>query len=98
MLLLRSCSVDLAREIVRRPDGEVRLTTTESGLLAYLSARPGQTVSREELLRKVWGHQGEVVTRSVDATVTRLRRKIERDPSEPDHLRKVHGTGYRFDP
>lgn len=96
---LEGCVVDLWAGRVERTDGgEEGLTHLEVALLRHLISRPGQPVTREELLSEVWGYGAAVRTRAVDATVKRLRRKIEVDASDPTHLRKVHGTGYAFFP
>lgn len=76
-----------------RKDGRlVRLTESETQLLSILAARSGAAISRHELA--VLTAAG--VERSVDVQVTRLRRKIERDPREPVHLQTVRGVGYRL--
>ncbi len=76
----------------------VSLTSREHRLVTYLAQRPGQDVSRDELLREVWGYSGAVLTRAVDATVSRLRAKIEQTPRSPRCLLTAHGEGYRFVP
>ena len=98
VLELDGARVDLARQVVTRDGGEQTLTTKEAALLAWLAARPGKPVEREELLREVWGYRGGVQTRSVDNTVQRLRAKVERDPARPRHILTVTGVGYRFEP
>src|SRR5581483_11132282 len=71
------------------------LTAAEAGLLASLAQRAGKAVSREELSQSA-PLGGNV--RSVDVQVTRLRRKIERDPRFPRYLQTVRGTGYALKP
>lgn len=76
-----------------RKDGRlVRLTESETQLLSILAGRAGAPVSRHELAMLT----AAGVERSVDVQVTRLRRKIERDPREPVHLQTVRGVGYRL--
>jgi two-component system phosphate regulon response regulator OmpR len=76
-----------------RKDGRlVRLTESETQLLSILAGRAGAAITRHELA--VLTAAG--VERSVDVQVTRLRRKIERDPREPVHLQTVRGVGYRL--
>jgi two-component system phosphate regulon response regulator OmpR len=76
-----------------RKDGRlVRLTESETQLLSILAARTGIAISRHELAQLT----AAGVERSVDVQVTRLRRKIERDPREPVHLQTVRGVGYRL--
>ncbi|ROR53951.1 DNA-binding response OmpR family regulator [Luteococcus japonicus] len=80
-------------------DEEVHLTDTEFRLLAHLGTHPGRIVSREWLLREVWGHRLVVDDgRLVDAHMSRLRNKVERDPTRPTLITTVRGQGYRLDP
>lgn len=89
---LEGIELDLERRQVVHADGRtVRLTALEAGLLAHLAARPGGLVSKEELLREVWGYAPGVQSRAVDYTVRRLRKKIEPDPRVPVHLVGVYG-------
>ena len=97
-LKLRAGSVDLAHGRMYRRESRLALPTVEAGLLAYLSERPGEEVSRDTLLEAVWDQSTAVITRAVDNTVTRLRAKIEVDPKDPDHIVTVRGVGYRFEP
>ncbi len=97
-MVLSGLQVDLVRRTVLRDGETLTLTTKEVELLAYLSAHPGQVVSREDLLREVWGFRGHFRSRSADNTILRLRAKIEPDPARPTHILTVHGVGYRFEP
>ena len=63
-----------------------------------LAERAGHVVSRDELLRVVWGYLDTPVTRTVDNMIARLRRKIEPDPKQPRYIRTAHGDGYRLTP
>jgi DNA-binding response OmpR family regulator len=88
--------LDLRAEQLTR-DGEVlELTAKELALLRYLVAHRGEVISREVLLRDVWGHRAEVETRTVDNFIVRLRRKIEPDPLRPRYLITVYGSGYKL--
>ena len=95
-VVLSACTVDLERERAQRGDEVIPLTTRETCLLRYLWEREGQDVPRAELLVEVWGYSPLAQSRTVDATMRRLRNKLERDPSVPDHLLTVWGAGYRF--
>jgi DNA-binding response OmpR family regulator len=89
--------VDPARRTVSRAGAAVALTHREFELLAFLCGSGGRVLSRDELLRKVWGvahGQG----RTVDNFVAQLRVKLEADPDRPKHLLTVRGSGYRFAP
>jgi DNA-binding response OmpR family regulator len=88
--------IDISRRQVWRDDVEVILTVTEFNVLALLTSRPGQVFSRSELLRDVWGYDVDIETRTVDAHVYRLRKKIEIDSEKPTYVHSVPGIGYRF--
>lgn len=99
MLRLNHAAVDLVRRTVVAADGaRSRLTAGEAELLGFLASRPGEVLAREELLVEVWGYHPSVRSRAVDHTMRRLRAKLERDPSEPEHLLSEYGRGYRFVP
>lgn len=90
--------VDLPTRRVVRHGTTATLTTLEARLLGYLTARPGEIVSRQRLLEEVWDYNPSVETRAIDQAVWRLRTKIERDAREPRHLLTAHGRGYVFEP
>ena len=89
--------VDRVATRVLRDDQEIDLSALQYQLLEYLIENKGTTVSREQLLRDVWGHKGQSNTRTVDVHVAALRRIIEQDSSNPKILVTVHGRGYRMD-
>jgi DNA-binding response OmpR family regulator len=82
-------------EVVRRSGQEVHLTKTEFRLLVELASAAGRVVTREELLQRVWGYDYFGDTRLLDVHIRRLRRKIERDPDEPECVLTVRGSGYK---
>lgn len=85
---------ETAEVIVR---GEpVALSRTEFKLLEELMAAKERVLSRDDLLRRVWGYRNPGDGRVVDNLVYRLRSKIENDPGEPEHLITVRGFGYRL--
>jgi DNA-binding response OmpR family regulator len=86
-----------AAHIVRRGGAEVELRPKEFELLNALFARRGAVMSRDELLRQVWGYHDDVSTRTVDIHVVELRRKLERDPANPKLIVTVRKAGYRLD-
>jgi two-component system, OmpR family, phosphate regulon response regulator OmpR len=89
------CRFDLGRGELFCGGDLVHLTAAEAGLLSILAHKAGQPVSREELSLSA-GMGGNV--RNVDVQMTRLRRKIERDPRFPRYLQTVRGTGYVLKP
>jgi len=91
-----SIRVDVPRKEVTRDGKVVSLSAQEFNLLHYLMDRAGQTISRSELLRVVWGYDGSTYSRTVDVHVFGLRQKLEEDPSHPVLITTVSGVGYRF--
>jgi len=78
--------------------GETVFTRREMDLLQYLARQSDRPVAREELLARVWGYANhlEIETRTVDIHIAKLRRKIETDPSDPQTIVTVRGSGYRL--
>jgi DNA-binding response OmpR family regulator len=74
------------------------LSFYEVELIRVLCERAGQPVSREELLEKIWGMTGHASTRSVDNFIVKLRKKIEENAAEPEHIVTIYGTGYKLIP
>jgi two-component system alkaline phosphatase synthesis response regulator PhoP len=89
-------TVDVAARRVIRAGAELRLKRREFDLLVYLLRCPGQVLSRERLLRNVWGYESAGDTRTVDVHVRWLRGKIEDDPTNPTRIQTVRGLGYLF--
>ena len=87
-----------AARTVSRHGQAVSLKPREYDLLLAFVSRPGVVFTRQKLLRDVWAHQADVLTRTVDIHVGELRRKLEDDPAQPRHFITVWKTGYRFDP
>ncbi|HHH38880.1 MAG TPA: two-component system response regulator OmpR, partial [Sedimenticola sp.] len=80
-------------------EGEpVSLTSGEFELLQVFLEHPRQLLHRDRLLARLKGYDRDPFDRSVDVRVTRLRKKIEPEPSEPVYIRTVWGKGYLFDP
>jgi DNA-binding response OmpR family regulator len=88
--------VDLKRGQIVRGGSQVNLSGRELQLLRYLIERGGQTVSREEILRAVWGYETGTFTRTVDVHIASLRQKLERDAKKPDLILTAPGIGYKF--
>jgi DNA-binding response OmpR family regulator len=84
--------------VVRKNGRPVELSPKEYELLLALVQRPGQVISRAELLKTVWGYHASVVSRTIDTHIAELRRKLEPNPASPRHITTVWKTGYRFLP
>jgi DNA-binding response OmpR family regulator len=90
--------INPASRTVTKAGETVALSPKEFDLLLTLIRRRGAVASRVELLREVWGHRVEVMTRTVDIHIAELRRKLEDDPSAPRHILTVWKAGYRLEP
>jgi DNA-binding response OmpR family regulator len=88
--------VDIAARRALRGGVELRLKRREFDLLAYFLRHPAQVLSRERLLRNVWGYESAGDTRTVDVHVRWLRGKIEHEPTNPTRIQTVRGLGYMF--
>lgn len=84
------------QRLVLRKGKRVALSAREFELLRYLFAHRNEVVSREQLLRDVWGYSQLSITRTVDNYVAKLRTQLEPKPHEPRYLITVHGTGYQL--
>ena len=89
-------TIDLDRHEAAKGGKSVELTPREFRLLGYLLEHRGEVVSREELLDAVWGYDTIPFTRTVDTHIAKLRKKIEDDASDPQHIITVHRLGYKF--
>ena len=78
------------------PNRITQLTLMEADLLRYLTDREGQIIPRADILEQVWHVHADTDTRAIDNFIVRLRRYIEDDPANPQHLITVRGVGYRF--
>jgi two-component system alkaline phosphatase synthesis response regulator PhoP len=89
-------TLDIRRTEVTRGGEHVYLTAREFQLLCYFAEHQGMTLSRDELLREVWGHETGTFTRTVDVHVASLRQKLERVPKKPEMIITIPGLGYKF--
>jgi DNA-binding response OmpR family regulator len=89
-------TVHLRRRLVMKRDRRIRLSAREFELLRYLIAHRGDVVSREQLLRDVWGYGDQAVTRTVDNYIAKLRSHLEPRPHDPRYIVTVHGSGYQL--
>ena len=89
-------TIDPDRRQVRVRGELVELTKQEFDILYLLASKRGIVFSRAALIAKVWGEDTYVTERTVDAVVSRLRRKVERDPDDPEMILTAWGVGYKF--
>src|SRR6266850_3215759 len=96
ILEIGDLKIDPGRRSLEREGSQVPITTLEFDLLYFLASRAGRVFSREALMEQVWGNDRVVDDRSIDSLISRVRRKLEKDPSNPRYLQTVWGAGYRF--
>jgi DNA-binding response OmpR family regulator len=90
--------IDVPRRQAQLAGEDLGLKPKEFDLLVYLSRHPGIVLSRDALLREVWGYDFPIDTRTVDVHIHGLRQKLEVDAGEPRWIETVRGYGYRFTP
>ncbi len=98
VLTLGPVRYDIERGEMWRGEALVRLTATEAQLMRIFSARPGEALSRIQLVDELGRSGGQAQERAIDVQITRLRRKIESDPKQPRYLQTVRGAGYMLQP
>lgn len=89
-------TVDLATKTVTRSDERVHLTPTEWRILEFLARNPGALVTRQTLLKDIWGTDQVADTGYLRLYMSQLRKKLEADPGRPSHLLTESGMGYRL--
>jgi DNA-binding response OmpR family regulator len=90
--------LDINSMELRQKDSKITLTTGEIELLIVLAQNPEKVLTRDQLMNKLDGGLRDSFDRSIDVRITRLRSKIEENPSDPQFIRTVWGKGYRFTP
>jgi len=78
------------------PSGPVKMSQKEYAILDYLLRHRDEVITRDDLLKAVWGYEETPTTRTVDNFIVKLRQKVEDDPNSPRHILTVHGTGYKL--
>jgi DNA-binding response OmpR family regulator len=89
-------SLDFKKQEARKKGKTLKLTAREFNTLKYFIAHEGEVVTRTMLLDEVWGYENFPTTRTIDNYILSLRKKIESNPSRPQHLITVHTAGYKF--
>ncbi len=97
-LQLGAIRYDIDRGEMWQGEDLIRLTSTEVQLMKIFSSQPGEAVSRAKLVEDLGRDRGQAQERAVDVQITRLRRKIEPNPKQPQYLQTVRGAGYMLAP
>ncbi|MCC3378717.1 response regulator transcription factor [Paenibacillus farraposensis] len=78
-------------------DREIEVTQIEFSIIKEMSCNPGKVFTRSELMDRIKGRDGAYLDRTIDVHISSLRKKIERDPKNPQHIRTVWGRGYKYE-
>lgn len=97
-LVLGEALVDFRTHMASTGGEEIELSQKEAMILRCLAERPGEVVSRGDILERVWGYDAFPTTRTIDNFIVRLRRLLEPDPKSPRYIHTVRGSGYRLTP
>jgi len=89
-------TIDLDQYVIRRPDSTERLSNRERDLLRFFIENRGRILSRDLLLRQVWGYKSGIATRTVDTHVLTVRKKLGDNAQQPQFIETLHGVGYQF--
>jgi two-component system, OmpR family, response regulator len=87
---------DKVQRCIKKENTITPLTTKEYSLLSFLAEKPGRVVSKETLLKKIWGYTHSGYSHTVETHINRLRSKIEEDPTNPKILLTIWGSGYKL--
>ncbi len=98
VLRIGEAEIDFKSYTAKVGDREIELSQKETMILRCLSERPGEVVSRADIVDRVWGYNAFPTLRTVDNFIVRLRRIFEDDPQNPRFIQTVRGTGYRLTP
>lgn len=97
-LVVGDMTIDFRRYEARKAGKPFDMTRREFQILQALASRPGEVVTRDELLNQVWGFDASPTTRTIDNHIAGLRAKLEADPEEPRRILTVRGVGYKWLP
>jgi DNA-binding response OmpR family regulator len=90
--------IDIENYTALKKGKSIAMTSKEFEIIRYLWQHQQQVISRDDLLKHVWGYDESISSRTVDNFVVKLRKNIEKDPSHPKHIVTIHGTGYKLIP
>ncbi|MFB3168980.1 response regulator transcription factor [Neobacillus sp. 179-C4.2 HS] len=95
-IYIRGLFVDRSSRRVFVNNKEITLTTKEFDVLTFLALNPDQVFSKDHLFERIWGYDSNGDVSTVTVHIRKIREKIEHDPSNPEYIETVWGSGYRF--
>ncbi|MFA6469070.1 MAG: response regulator transcription factor [Bacteroidota bacterium] len=90
--------IDFESYTAKKKGKAVSMTSKDFDILRYLWHHQQQVISRDDLLKHVWGYDESISSRTVDNFIVKLRKNIEKNPAVPKHIITIHGTGYKLIP
>jgi two-component system, OmpR family, KDP operon response regulator KdpE len=96
MIICGDIEIDLTARLVKKKDEIIKLTSTEYNLLALFAKNEGKVLTHHYLLKEIWGYGYQTETQYLRVFVGTLRKKIEENPNNPQHIITESGVGYRF--
>lgn len=98
VLQFNGLEIDTASHKVLVKEKEIQLTTKEYEVLLFLASNPNIVFSKEHIFNSIWGDEYCGDTATVAVHIQKIRKKIERDPANPEYIETLWGAGYRFNP
>ena len=95
-IVIKELQVQPIARRVRLRGEELELSAIEFDILLFFASHPGRPFSREQLMEQIWAVNSSNFAATVTTQISRLRKKLERDPANPEYLLTVYGVGYRF--
>lgn len=95
-ILCGDIEIDLIARMVKRKEETIKLTSTEYNLLALFAKNEGKVLTHQFILKEIWGYSYQTETQYLRVFVGTLRKKIEENPNNPQHIITENGVGYRF--
>ena len=89
-------NIDFKKQEATKNNESLNLNSTEFRILKYFVEHEGEVISRDQFLDDVWGYDSYPTTRTVDNYILSIRKQIETDPSQPQHLLTIYKSGYKF--
>lgn len=97
-IIIGALEIDFESYTANKKGKAIEMTSKDFDILRYLWTHQQQVISRDDLLKHVWGYDESISSRTVDNFIVKLRKRIEKDPSKPKHIITIHGTGYKLIP
>jgi two-component system KDP operon response regulator KdpE len=96
IIITGNLEIDLSKRIIKKENVQLKLTLTEYNLLALMIKNQGKVLTHQYILKEIWGVGFQTETQYLRVFIASLRKKIETNPNQPEHIITESGVGYRF--